>query len=318
MMTREFNDQEIESLVRDLESLRGGSIAAAALIGCGARAIPPLRSFLLNGRARSIYQPRQLAVETLGELGAKDVLLEYLKEPLAIKDAVVRFGEDAVRSTAARELARWQTADVFDCLTRAGSDHLLPGIVEALGAFRRIETMPYFLRALGDGVCRSHAEEAIRGLGIAARPFLIDAAVPGDSAVDQESSSSLQRRRWVLRILLDLALSEQDWTRLRGLLGEDDSEIVITTARIGLEVAQMPDRLGAVRRLIEMLPRADWFLRTDARAALAEHFDIAREEIEDEIARRTTTPSKDLALDVVLRLLINLRNQSLETYIARR
>jgi hypothetical protein len=318
MMAREFNDQEIESLVRDLESLRGGSIAAAALIGCGARAIPPLRSLLLQGRARSIYQPRQLAVETLGELSAKDVLLEYLSKPLAIKDAVVRFGEDAVRSTAARELARWQTDDVFECLIRAGSDHLLPGIVEALGAFRRIETMPYFLRALGDGVCRSYAEEAIRGLGIAARPSLIDAAVPGNSAVDQESSSSLQRRRWVLRILLDLALSEQDWTRLRGLLEEDDSEIVITTARIGLEVAQMPDRLGAVRRLIEMLPRADWFLRTDARAALAEHFDIAREEIEDEIARRTTTPSKDLGLDVVLRLLINLRNQALETALARR
>jgi hypothetical protein len=318
MMAREFNDQEIESLVRDLESLRGGSIAAAALIGCGARAIPPLRSLLLQGRARSIYQPRQLAVETLGELSAKDVLLEYLSKPLAIKDAVVRFGEDAVRSTAARELARWQTDDVFECLTRAGSDHLLPGIVEALGAFRRIETMPYFLRALGDDVCRSYAEEAIRGLGIAARPFLIDAAVPGNSAVDQESSSSLQRRRWVLRILLDLALSEQDWTRLRGLLEEDDSEIVITTARIGLEVAQMPDRLGAVRRLIEMLPRADWFLRTDARAALAEHFDIAREEIEDEIARRTTAPSEDLGLDVVLRLLINLRNQALETGVVRR
>ena len=65
-------------------------MAAAALIGCGARAIPPLRSFLLQGRPRGIYQPRQLAVETLGQLGAKDVLLEYLNKPLAIKDPVVR------------------------------------------------------------------------------------------------------------------------------------------------------------------------------------------------------------------------------------
>jgi hypothetical protein len=318
MMTREFTDQEIESLVRNLESLRSGSMAAAALTGCGARAIPPLRSFLLQGRPRGIYQPRQLAVETLGELGAKDVLLEYLSQPLAIKDAVVRFGEDAVRSTAARELARWQTDDVFDCLTRAGLNYLLPGIVESLGTFRRTETMPYFLRALGDGVCRSYAEEAIRGLGIAAQPYLIDAAGPGNSAVDEESSSSLQRRRWVLRILSDLNVSEQDWMRLRGSLEEDDPEIVIATARIGLEVPQMPDRWRAVRRLIEMLPRADWFLRTEARAALAEHFDVAQEAIEDEIARRTTTPSKDLALDVVLRLLINLRNQALETGLARR
>jgi hypothetical protein len=318
MMVREFTDQEIESLVRDLESLRGGSMAAAALIGCGARAIPPLRSFVLHGRPRGIYQPRQLAVETLGELGAKDALLEYLSKPLAIKDAVVRFGEDAVRSTAARELARWQTDDVFECLRGAGLDHLLPGIVESLGAFRRIETMPYFLRALGDGVCRSYAEEAIRGLGIAARPSLIDAADPGNSAVDEESSSSLQRRRWVLRILSDLSLSKQDWMRLRGLLEEDDPEIVITAARIGLEVPQMPDRCRAVRRLIEMLVRADWFLRTEARAALAEHFDVAQGAIEDEIAQRTTAPSKDLGLDVVLRLLINLRNQALETGLARR
>ncbi|MGC2330695.1 MAG: HEAT repeat domain-containing protein, partial [Candidatus Acidiferrales bacterium] len=150
MATREFTDQEIESFVRDLESLRGGFLSAAALIGCGTRAIPPIRSFLLQGRPRGIYQPRQLAVETLGELGAKDVLLEYLNKPLAIEDPVVRHAEDAVRSTAARELARWQTQDVFECLMRLAKDHLLSGIVEALGTFRRAEAMPYFLWALGD------------------------------------------------------------------------------------------------------------------------------------------------------------------------
>lgn len=100
MTTREFTDQEIESFVKDLESLQGGSMAAAALIGCGARAIPPLRRFLLDGRPRGIFQPRQLAAETLAELGAKDALVAYLDMPSVIKDPVVRFGEDAVRSTA--------------------------------------------------------------------------------------------------------------------------------------------------------------------------------------------------------------------------
>jgi hypothetical protein len=309
MTTREFTDQEIESIVKDLESLQSGSMAAAALIGCGARAIPPLRSFLLHSRPRSIFQPRQLAVETLGQLGAKDALLEYLSRPLTIKDAVVRFGEDAVRSTAARELGRWQTNDVFECLTRAGLDHLLPGIVETLGAFRRTETMPYFLWALGDDVCRSYAEEAIRGLGIAARPFLVDAAAQRTPSSDEESPSSFQRRRWVLRILSDLKVSDEDWMRLRVSLEEDDPEIVITTARIGLEIGAAPDKCRAVVRLIEMLPHTGWFLRTEVRAALTEHFDVAREAVEKEITRREEASSKEQSLDVVLRLLLNLKNQ---------
>ena len=317
MTTRELSEQEIESLVRDLESLQAGSLVAAALIGCGARAIPPLRRFLLQGRPRGIFQPRQLAVETLAQLGAKEVLIEYLDKPLPTKDPVVRFGEDAVRSTAARELARWPDDEVFHCLLRAGLDHLLPGIVEALGTFRRTEAMPYFLWALGDGVCRSSAEEAIRALGAAAQPFLMDAVSERNPSAAEEVPSSFQRRRWALRILADLQLTEPDWSKLGATLVEDDPEIVITAARIGVEIAPVPDRWCAVRRLIEMLPRANWFLRGEARAALAEHFDIAQEPVEDEIARRMKSNGNEQALDVVLRLLVNLRNQALEMGLAR-
>ena len=281
-------------------------MASAALIGCGERAIPRLRSFLLNGRPRGIYQPRQLAVETLAELGAKSVLLEYLSKPVAIEDAVVRMGEDAVRSTAARELGRWPTEDVFECLMRVGPDHLLPGIVEALGKFRRTESMTYFLWALGDGVCRSCAEEAIRNLGDMARPSLLDAANARTPSAEEEKPSSVQRRRSTLRILSELRVSEADWTGLRNLLEESDPDIVVTTARIALEAGPEPDKWRAVRRLIEILPRADWFVRTEARAALAGHFDIAREQVEDEIARRMKADGKERALDVVLRLLVNL------------
>jgi len=317
-MAREFTDEEIESLVKGLESLQGGSMTAAALVGCGPRAIPHLRSFLLQGRPRGIFQPRQLAVETLAQLGAKDVLLEYLSTPVAINDAVVQQGEDAVRSTAARELARWQSDDVFECLQRVGLEHLFPGVVEGMGTFRKVEAMPYLLWALGDGVCRSYAEDAIRKLGVAARPHLVDAAGAQSPSAEEESPASVQRRRWVLRILSDLKVSDQDWARLRELLDENDPDIAITTARIALAVAPMPDKWRAIRRLIEMLPRADWFLRTEARAALAEHFDVAQEAVEDEIARRMNSGKKEQALDVVLRLLINLRNQALEMGLARR
>ena len=55
--------------------------------------------------------------------------------------------------------------------------------------------MPYFLWALGDGICRSYAEEAIRKLGDRARPFLSDAANSPNPSGDEETPSSLQRRR---------------------------------------------------------------------------------------------------------------------------
>lgn len=293
-------------------------MAAAALIGCGARAIPPLRRFLLEGRPRGIFQPRQLAVETLSQLDAKGVLIEYLEKSREIEGPVVRFGEDAVRSTAARELCRWPTDDVFNCLMRVGLDHLLPGIVETLGEFRRIEAVSYFLWALGDGVCRPFAEAAIRRLGSEAQPFLVNAACSQNPSKEEENPSSLQRRRWVLRILSGLEILPQDWEKLKGPLEEDDPETVITICRIGLEVAPMSDRLHAIQRLIEMLPRVDWFLRGDARTALLEHFDISREAIEDEIARRTAASERDGAFDVILLLLTNIRIQALEPGLARR
>ncbi len=317
MTVRELTDVEIASLVRDMESLRGGPTAAAALIGCGRRAIAPLRHSLLEGPPRGIYQPRQLMVETLAELGAKEVLIEYLLDHPPIKDPVVRHAEDAVRSTAARELGRWQSDDVFECLQQVTLDQLLPGAVEALGLFRRTEIMPYFLWALGDDMCRSSAEEAIRKLGEAAKPYLLRAVISPSPSVDEETPTSLRRRRWALRILSDLNVSETDWPALQNLLNGDDPEIVITAARISLATAPMPDKWQGVRRVIAMLPRADWFLRTEARAALAQHFDIAREPIEDEIARRTKSNRKAQALDVVLRMLVNLRNQVLESGVSR-
>ncbi len=313
MVVRELTDLEIASLVRDMESLRGGSTAAAALIGCGARAIPPLRRSLIEGPPRGIYQPRQLTVETLAELGAKEVLIEYLLDHPPIKDPVVRHAEDVVRSTAARELGRWQSDDVFECLRQVTLDQLLPGVVEALGGFRRAEVMPYFLWALGDDVCRSCAEEAIRKLGEAAKPYLLGAVNSPSPSAEEESPSSLRRRRWALRILSDLNLVEEDWARLQKLLYEVDPDVVITTARISLTIAPTPDKLQGVCRLIAMLPQADWFLRTEARTALAQHFEFAREPIEDEIARRTESSLKAQSLDVVLRMLINLRNQVVES-----
>lgn len=317
MATREFTDEEIESLVRGLESLQGGPMTAAALVGCGEKAIPPLRRFLLEGRPRGIFQPRQLAVETLAQLGAKDVLIEYLEKSPEIKDPVIRFGENTVISTTARELGRWPTDDVFHCLMRVALDRVLPGIVETLGEFKHTEAVPYFLLALGDDVCRSNAEAAIRKLHDMARPFLIDAVNQPNPSGEDENPSSLRRRRCALRILLDLRVAPSDWKSLRQCLDENDPEIVITSARIALEIESAPERLYAVHRLIEMLPRVNWFLRDDARVALLTHFDISRDAVEAEIGRRKVASERDGRFDAVLRLLVNVRMRALESRVER-
>ena len=48
----------------------------------------------------------------MAELGARDVLLEYLAMEEDITDPIVRQAEDVVKNTAARALAAWCSEDV--------------------------------------------------------------------------------------------------------------------------------------------------------------------------------------------------------------
>src|SRR5579885_3446288 len=94
-----------------------------------------------------------------------------------IADPVARFGEEAVESAAARELAAWRTESVFRLLLDLAHERFRVGLIEALGEFRRTEAIPVFDRALEDDYYRSAAEQALRRLGPAARPALVLSAV---------------------------------------------------------------------------------------------------------------------------------------------
>jgi hypothetical protein len=312
MSDADWSHDKICELVHDLESLRGGSLAAATLIGCGSRAIEPLRDFLLRGKPRGIFQPRQLAVETLAELGAKDVLLEYLQQvrTQAIKDAVVRFGEAVVESAAARALSRWLTDGVFRVLRELSLDRLLVGLAETLGEFRRSEMIPYFLWALGDDECREAADEALRKLGDEAHPQLINAVKNSVPTGENKVPSSRVRRRRALRILADESISTKEWKQLQNLQEENDPDIVITCSRMALNAGQAEDKQKAVDRLLDCLAAAGWFLKTEARSCLAEHFEAARAQIEREIEHRTSASGAARSLDVTLRILVNLKAQA--------
>lgn len=135
-------DPEAVRLVKGLNDLMHGESAVAVLVLLGSKAIPPLRQFLLEGRPSTVYHPRRWAVSALGELGAADVLVEYLKSRRPISDPQVRFGEDAVRDAAIRELAAQANENVVRFLLDFSKSEMLPSLAEAFGKLQCVEAPP--------------------------------------------------------------------------------------------------------------------------------------------------------------------------------
>lgn len=195
---------EIHRLVLQLEDLHRGKRAAEQLVACGEDSVGPLRDYLLHGRPSHIFQPRQWAVQVLARLGAWPVLLEYLNAQKSIPDPVIRFGEEAVENTAARALAARQTEEVFRALLRLAGERILPGVIEALGSFRRPETVSLFITALGDDLCRIAAEQALRQVGPLAIPALRKAARCTRVSRTRETPTETIRRKSAARLVSEI------------------------------------------------------------------------------------------------------------------
>ena len=251
---RDRSEERVQRLVDRLNSLKEGELAVVELVACGKRAVEPLRRFLLYGKPGGIFQPRQLAVEALAELGAKDVLLEYLASGKHISDPVDRYGEEAVENTAARLLAGWRDEEVYNVLLRLVRRKPMPGVIETIGEYRRPGTIPDFIGALGDDIARGPAEEALRKVGETAHRALLDAALAPVPSADDESPSSLRRRASALRLLAERNLSAEDWRNLAALTRDRDPEIAARASWIVLLVGEESCRQLAVRRLIEVFP----------------------------------------------------------------
>jgi hypothetical protein len=84
------------------------------LVACGERAVRTLRDYLLYGKPSSIFMPCQRAVRALAELGAKDILLEYVAAKKSAADLVVAHGEEAAKRTAARASGPRLAALLYD------------------------------------------------------------------------------------------------------------------------------------------------------------------------------------------------------------
>ena len=258
------SDPAIATLICGLGSLIDGPAYVCRLIACGPKAIPGLTNLLLQEKPCSVSQPRQWAAEALGALGAYDVLLEYLRRPIEIQNLVVRHAEQAVQNTAARELSRYRTEEAFSVLFDCLRLHPLPGIIEAIGAYRRNETAPYLLDALEDDVGRSAAIEALRGLADGVRGLLIESAMTRKPCPPEfETASSLHRRRCCVRLLDQLNLTEPEVSRLAALLHEDDADLVVATAEVLVRASHFNDYQSALLHLSRVEQKVPWWLREE-------------------------------------------------------
>ncbi|OIQ90606.1 hypothetical protein GALL_275190 [mine drainage metagenome] len=271
----------IEGAIAKLRSLRDGAAAVVDLMACGPTAIAPLAAFLVAREPSGIFLPRCQAAEALTALGAKSALLDFLRHPARIIDPVEETGEDVVISAVARGLRHWQDEEVFAVLMNCAARKILPGLIEALGDYRRLESLPYFAKGLAEDGCRSETEEALRGFDPSIAVILLQWADQPVPARDDESESSRRARRSALKLFGELDSGLNISARLWFLaMREPDPWITLTACsimlgRIGLSDG---DKVGA--RLVSLLGLGDWRLAAEAEDLLVRHYSLCGSAVE--------------------------------------
>jgi hypothetical protein len=266
--------REVRRALDRLQSLHDGDLGVVDITACGRRAIPALRALLLEGPSSGIYQPRCRAVEALAALGAHEVLMEFLSAPREVADPVDRTGEEAVVNAAARALVGLDDERIFPLLARLAEMRPLAGVVEGIGSFARLESVPHLVRALAEDHTRGVAEEALLRLGPRVANSLVDIAARPQPSDKAETASSVRMRRSALRLLARIGAPPRQFS---GLIDDADPEIAAEACAALLASGDLDERLRAVGRLIDLLPQLPWFAVGEAERCLVEHFEDARE-----------------------------------------
>jgi len=107
---------------------------------------------LFEREPSGLYEVRRRAVDALSALGAHDVLMDFLRTYHDVTDPIERLGEDAVINAVALALAPAQEPSVFRLLLSILRRRKLAGVVEAGGAFRRPEAIPYLVGPGNKGI----------------------------------------------------------------------------------------------------------------------------------------------------------------------
>jgi hypothetical protein len=267
--------RSIQEAISDLDSLVTGEHAVERVVVFGQQAVPYLERFLLNSSPRTISIPRCRVVRALGALGAYSVLLQYFDRCARPGDAAVLFAEDAVRSAVARELAQIHSESVYRVLLGAARQRATSGLVQALGTFRRDESVPLLFELLEDDLCRNDALAELRRVPEAAQPYAT-LLLRGCTDIPIEGPTVSRRRRSTLQLLSESGIAEGDWPELRTYLSDQDLDCVIAAAQIGLSVSPEPDKDNIVEALIAASARMNWAQELQACELLDQHAVVAR------------------------------------------
>ena len=266
------NSNSLAAALAALRSLRDGDRAVAEVAVHGADAISALRALLFEREPSGLFETRVRAVEALALVGAHDVLIEFLDSLHDADDPLERLGDDAIVNAAARALTGLGGPRIFHLLTSLAENRIRPGVIAALGAFRRVEAIPYLLAALAEDESRPSAEVALLGLGAAARDAL--AAAARRRPLDEDSESRLRQRRSALALLLQIGVEPRQWPRLREIMQDRDPKAQQLACRICLAFAPESERTEAVVRLKQLMKSASMPEWLDIRRSLAKHDQI--------------------------------------------
>ena len=267
-------DRSIQKAISELDSLVGTESAVERVVAFGKLAIPHLKHFLLDCPPRTISIPRCRAARALGELGAYSTLSKYFLQYERPADSAVLFAEDAVRSAAARELALVHSEEVYRVLLEAAKQRATSGLVQALGAFCRHESIPLLFELLEDDLCRTDAMTELRKVPEAAQPYAV-LLLRGCTETLIQGSIAARRRRSTLQLLSEFGICERDWPEIRKYLHDEDLDCVIATAHIGLTHAPESATETIVETLVEASARMNWAQEMDVTELLDGHRAVA-------------------------------------------
>lgn len=264
-------------VVDKLRSTHDGDNALLEVVAYGSRAVPALRALLFSREPSGLYQARVRAVEALAKLDAHDSLIDFLGSRRDVIDPVERLGEDAVINAAARAVAYRNDPGLFELLLELAQRSCLTGVIFSLSTFRNTRAIPALVAALSEDVSRVTAEVALKRIGMAARPALLETATRTGLANTQESESRLRQRGSALGILAEMGVSTKMWQALRPLMDDADARIAMTACELGLSTGSTSDQRYAVHRLMRLSANIDWMLRDEIERHLIAHLHVARQ-----------------------------------------
>lgn len=265
---------KIDEAIKDLESLLDGEAAVERIILLGQRTIPYLEHFLLDSPPRTVSIARCRAVRALGELGAYKSLMQYFERRQQPADSAVLFAEDAVRSTVAQKLAQVHTDEVYAVLLKATMQRATCGLVQALGSFRRPESVPLLFELLEDDLCRTDAIRELERVPEAAQPYAV-LLLRGCTSTPIQSSLASRRRRSTLQLLSKFGITARDWAEVAAYLRDEDLDCVIAAAHIGFAAAPVSAREQIIGALIDSSARMNWAQEMETIELLDEHRTVA-------------------------------------------